>query len=51
MSLIKNQMRYGQIKAVNFTINQWNHSWHNEGNSVITESFFRILKNLKTVKF
>ena len=55
MNQIVKQIRYGYIKAANFTIDQRNHDWkkntidmystHNEGKSVNAKKFIITLKN------
>ena len=55
MNQTANQIKEGEIKTTNFTIDQWNHarkinaieiySTHNEGKSVVAERFIRTLKN------
>ena len=55
MNLIVNQTKYGQLEAVNFTTDQWNHgrkknaiemySVYKGGKSVVAERFIRNLKN------
>ena len=57
MNQTANQMKYGLIKAVNFTIYQLNrfcriiiYSTHNERKSVVAEKFIRTLKN-ETYKY
>ena len=55
MSLGVKQTKYGKIKTVNSTIDQWNHgsndndieiySTRNEGRSFAAERFIRTLKN------
>ena len=55
MSLIENQIKYGETNAVNFTIDQRNHGYkknaiemyskHNERKSVVCEKFIRTLQN------
>ena len=52
MNLVANQIKYGPIKVVNFTIDQWLEKnatemflIHNERTSVAANLFIRTLKN------
>ena len=40
----ENQIKYGYIKAVNFTLDIVMHSAHIEGKSIVAEMFIRALK-------
>ena len=51
MDLIANQTKYGQIKSVSFTVDEWLqkndteiYSTYKEGKSVLAEKFIRTLK-------
>ena len=57
MDLIANQTKYGQIKSVSFTVDEWLqnndieiYSTYNEGKSVLAEKFIRTLK-IKIYKY